>query len=233
MIKTYLSTSGLSRFAISENTIQSHIDSLKQTVTNAMMGSYVNESAAEMYRYAVPKLGEGGACSIFDEFEDEPYDLAKILNGSTPTHDYFLLRLNALIQTTQQLCGAGWIGIYQARKNIAGENVLVKLAYRGKPSRAEFPLTKEFAEGSTNSQVGLSGKAVVIDDVAAWQAKGQAFYVCDPAVQSEACVPVFSSDGKIIGIIDAEAQPLAHFNPQNLAPIVAAALVAEALLSGA
>jgi L-methionine (R)-S-oxide reductase len=179
-----------------------------------------------MYRYAVPKLGEGGACSIFDEFENEPYDLANILGGSNPTNDELLLRLNALIQSTQQLCGAGWIGIYQARKNVAGEDVLVKLAYRGKPSRAEFPLTKEFAEGSTNSQVGLSGKAVVINDVAAWQAKGEAFYVCDPAVQSEACVPILSADGKVIGIIDAEAQPLAHFSAQHLAPIIAAALVA-------
>ena len=46
--------------------------------------------------------------------------------------------------------------------NAAGIPVLVKLAYVGRPSRAEFPLTKEFAEKSTNSTVGLTGRATVI-----------------------------------------------------------------------
>ena len=32
-------------------------------------------------------------------------------------------------------------------------------AYVGAPSRAEFPLTEEFARTSNNSTVGLSGKA--------------------------------------------------------------------------
>ena len=93
----------------------------------------------------------------------------------------------------------------------------------GRPSRAEFPLNAEFAKGSTNSAVGLSGHAKVIDDVAAYTAEGGGFYVCDDAVQSEACLPIFDEAGKIIGIIDAEASPKAFFNSDRLSNLVAMA----------
>ena len=46
-------------------------------------------------------------------------------------------------------------------KRLAG----VKLAYVGRPSRAEFPLTRAFAEGSSNSTVGLTGRALYVDDL--------------------------------------------------------------------
>jgi putative methionine-R-sulfoxide reductase with GAF domain len=108
--------------------------------------------------------------------------------------------------------------------------VLVKLAYRGRPSRAEFPLNAEFAKGSTNSTVGLEGSARVIDDVAAYQAEGGGFYVCDDQVQSEACLPLFDEAGVIIGIIDAEAQPKNFFNAERIAVLSALAMVTPALL---
>jgi L-methionine (R)-S-oxide reductase len=106
----------------------------------------------------------------------------------------------------------------------------VKLAYRGRPSRAEFPLNETFAKGSTNSTVGLSGHAKVIDDVAAHTAAGGAFYVCDDEVQSEVCVPLLDEGGKVLGIIDAEAAPKGFFNSNRMILVVAMALVVPALL---
>ena len=42
------------------------------------------ESAPEIkWQYQVPELGEGGACSLFGQLADEPYDLSAILGGQT------------------------------------------------------------------------------------------------------------------------------------------------------
>ena len=76
-----------------------------------------------------------------------------------------LALLERLVERAQETTGCDWLGIYQRRVNPAGLPVLVKLSYVGRPSRAEFPLTPEFAAGSTNSTVGLTGRALVIDDV--------------------------------------------------------------------
>jgi putative methionine-R-sulfoxide reductase with GAF domain/ADP-ribose pyrophosphatase YjhB (NUDIX family) len=231
IIQRYLERAGLSeRFStVQVEAMGQALEAVRLKIARAKLADHVMESAAELYKYVVPKLGEDGACSIFDEMEDEPYDLAKTLGGINDTTNNALVKLQTLVQHALETSGAGWLGVYQARA-VANGSALVKLAYRGKPSRAEFPLTHAFAEGSTNSTVGLSGKAIVIDDVAAWQAKGGAFYICDPEVQSEACVPIYSKAGEIIGIIDAEAQPLSHFDSQHLAAIVVAAVVASECL---
>jgi putative methionine-R-sulfoxide reductase with GAF domain len=160
-----------------------------------------------------------------------PYDLAGILGGENEANTRKLKLLNILATRATMVTGADWVGVYQQRINPLGNRVLAKLAYRGRPSRAEFPLTAEFARGSTNSAVGLSGQATLIDDVAAFTAEGGGFYVCDDAVQSEICVPIFDpADGKVLGIIDAEASPKAFFNADRQSAIVAMALVALALL---
>ena len=183
-----------------------------------------------LYTYSVPMLSEDGSCSLLEELAPMPYDLTAILGGRSEANKRKLLLLNQLVEHGTQLTGADWMGIYQARKNGFANPVLVKLAYRGRPSRAEFPLSVQFAAGSTNSSVGLAGHAKVIDDVAAYTAEGGGFYVCDDAVQSEICVPLFDEAGKIIGIIDAEAAPKAFFNLDRAAAVVAMALVAPALL---
>jgi L-methionine (R)-S-oxide reductase len=183
-----------------------------------------------LYSYSVPMLSEDGSCSLIEELAPTPYDLTAILGGRNEPNKRKLLLLNQLVEHGAQLTGADWLGIYQARKNGFADPVLVKLAYRGRPSRAEFPLNPAFAAGSTNSTVGLNGHAKVIDDVAAYTAEGGGFYVCDDAVQSEICVPLFDEAGKIIGIIDAEAAPQAFFNADRAATVVAMALVAPALL---
>jgi NAD+ diphosphatase len=222
IIQKYLDRAELAdRFnAVQVGAMGQALETVRLKLARAKLADHVMESAAELYKYVVPKLGDDGACSIFDELADEPYDLANTLGGVDETTTSTLVKLQTLVQHAVETSGAGWLGIYQAR-TVADGKALVKLAYRGKPSRAEFPLTEAFAEGSTNSTVGLSGKAIVIDDVAAWQATGGAF---------EACIPIYSKDGQIIGIIDAEAQPLSHFDSQHLAPIVVAAVIAAECL---
>ena len=100
----------------------------------------------------------------------------------------------------------------------------------GLPSRAEFPLTAEFAERSTNATVGLTGRATVIEDVSRHVEAGGGFYVCDEGVQSEACVPIIDEARRVAGIVDAEAKPKGFFGAERLAVIAALAMVASAVL---
>src|SRR5206468_690344 len=99
-------------------------------------------------------------------------------------------------------------GIYRKTQMRNGETVLVKESYLGVMSRPEFPLTQEFAEHSNNSTVGLTGKAVIIQDV---RAHAGPYYNCDSKVNSELCVPIINQNNAIIGIIDAESFKPNHF----------------------
>ena len=182
------------------------------------------------WQYQVPELGEGGACSLFGHLADEPYDLSAILGGKTDANQQALQVLNNIAAFYQQQSGLDWFGIYQARDNVQGERVLVKLAYYGAPSRAEFPLNTEFAKISNNSTVGLSGKAKVINDVAAYLGTGGEYYTCDPKVQAEACLPLFDQSGKIVGIVDAEDFNKNVFTADAMALLVAVCLTIPALL---
>ncbi|WP_337842570.1 histidine kinase [Rheinheimera sp.] len=181
------------------------------------------------WQYQVPELGEGGACSLFGQLADEPYDLAATL-GKNEHNTFCLQRLTALVRDYQTSGHSDWFGIYQARSNSAGEPVLVKLAYFGAPSRAEFPLTAEFAQISNNSTVGLSGKAKIINDVTAYLTAGGEYYTCDPKVLSEACLPLLNADGSVAGIIDAEAFQRQAYHTAALVRLVALCLVLPALL---
>lgn len=225
-IQNYLVRADLDRYLIETAVIAKNIHAMMAALGETP--AFISDDT--LYTYRVPLLGENGACSIIDELAPTPYDLAPILGGRSESNTRKLKLLNQLVEHATQMSGADWLGVYQARSNSMGHRVLAKLAYRGRPSRAEFPLTAEFAQGSTNSTVGLEGSARVIDDVAAYTAEGGGFYVCDDAVQSEACVPLFDEAGAIIGIIDAEAAPKNFFNAERMAVVIAAALVAPALL---
>jgi len=187
---------------------------------------YLQQAAdtAVNWQYQVPELGEGGACSLFGVLAAEPYDLTAILGGQTAANRQALSKLSQITAFYQQQAGVAWFGIYQARQNPAGEAVLVKLSYFGAPSRAEFPLTAEFAAISNNSTVGLSGKARVINSVASYLQQGGEYYTCDPKVQAEACLPLYAQSGRILGIVDAEDFQPEVFNPQALALLVAVCL---------
>lgn len=223
-IRSYLFATGLDGLADYAPVIEKAIHDFI-----AQLSTPMDVSADALYRYQVPKLSEDGSCSLIEELDPVLYDLSRLLGGESEANTRKLKLLNILATRADMVTGADWVGIYQRRPVHSGD-ALVKLAYRGRPSRAEFPLNAEFAKGSTNSAVGLSGQARVIDNVAAYTAAGGGFYVCDDAVQSEMCVPILDGDGKVLGIIDAEAAPEAFFTPDRQAVVVAMALVAPALL---
>ena len=224
-ISEYLRLAGLESLVGREADVERAVRDLME----AMGEKVAIDDPASLYTYQVPMLTEDGACSIVDQLAPVPYDLAPILGGRSEQTTRRLALLERLVERVQETTGAEWIGIYQKRANAAGEPVLVKLAYVGRPSRAEFPLTREFAERSTNSTVGLTGRATVIDDVARHVEAGGGFYVCDDGVQSEACVPIHGG-GQVIGIVDAEANPKGFFGAERLAVVAALALVAAAVL---
>lgn len=225
-ITAYLRLAGLETLIGREGDVERAVRDLVE----AMGEKVAIGDAGSLYTYRVPMLTEDGSCSIVDELAPVPYDLSTILGGRSEQNTRRLALLERLVERAQETTGADWIGIYQRRPNFAGLDVLVKVAYVGRPSRAEFPLTTEFAERSTNSTVGLTGRATVIEDVSRHVEAGGGFYVCDDGVQSEACVPIIDEAAQVAGIVDAEAKPKGFFGAQRLAVIAALAVVALAVL---
>jgi putative methionine-R-sulfoxide reductase with GAF domain len=225
-IAAYLRRAGLEslggRLADVERAVRDFMEAMSEKVAVS--------DAASLYTYRVPMLTEDGTCSVVDEMAPVPYDLGVILGGRSEQTTRRLALLERLVERAQETTGADWVGVYQRRTNSAGVPVLVKVAYVGRPSRAEFPLTQDFAERSTNSTVGLTGRSTVIDDVGKHVEAGGGFYVCDDGVQSEACVPILGEDREVAGIVDAEANPKAFFGAERLAVVAALALVAPAVL---
>ena len=218
-------------FAVGLDALADHIPVIEKAIHDfiAQLGTPMEVSNDALYRYQVPLMSDDGTCSLIEEMNPVLYDLAKLLGGESEATTRKLKLLNILATRATMVTGADWVGLYQRRNIGTGSDALVKFAYRGRPSRAEFPLNAEFAARSTNSAVALSGQAKIIDDVSAHVEAGGGFYVCDQGVQSEFCVPIQDADGKVIGIIDAEAPPKAFFNADRQAAIVAMALVAPAL----
>jgi L-methionine (R)-S-oxide reductase len=222
----YLRAAGLEQ-------LEGHEDEIALAIADyieAMAEKVEVGDASSLYTYPVPMLSEDGACSVIDELAPVPYDLAGILGGRSEQATRRLALLERVVERAQETTGCDWVGVYQRRLTPAGAPVLVKLSYVGRPSRAEFPLTPEFAQGSTNSTVGLTGRALVIDDVKRHREAGGAFYVCDDEVQSEACLPLVDDARQVLGIIDAEAKPRAFFGTKRLVRLAALALVVPALL---
>jgi len=225
-IASYLRVAGLESLSGREPAVERAVRDL----VDAMGEKVAILDPASLYTYQVPMLTEDGTCSIVDELAPVPYDLTGILGGRTEQTTRRLALLERLVERAQETTGAEWLGIYQKRVNSAGVPVLVKVSYVGRPSRAEFPLTHAFAEKSTNSTVGLTGRATVIEDVSRHVEAGGGFYVCDDGVQSEACVPILDDAREVAGIVDAEAKPKGFFGADRLAVIAALALVAPAVM---
>jgi putative methionine-R-sulfoxide reductase with GAF domain len=210
----------------------------KPALVELAIHDYVNALAEQveisdpdsLYCYTVPMLSDDGSCSVIDELSPVPYDLTGILGGRSDVITRRLALLERLVERAQEVTGASWLGIYQRRAAVSGVPVLVKLSYVGLPSRAEFPLTPEFAQASTNSTVGLSGRAMVIADVSKHVESGGGFYVCDPKVKSEACLPILGEAGGAIGIVDAESGAKSFFGEERLAALAALCLVLPAVL---
>jgi len=185
-------------------------------------------SLAKLYEFKVPKVGPDGTCATFDELEEKAYDLTGVLNGRNFVSTTRLMTLDALVEHCQHALGVGWLGIYQARETERGA-ALVKLAYRGAPSRAEFPLTPEFAAKSNNSTVAMTGEAKVINDLPAYLASGGAYSECDPKVKAEVCLPILTDAGAV-GVVDAEHSVAQWFTTERLALLVALAIELPKLL---
>jgi putative methionine-R-sulfoxide reductase with GAF domain len=180
-----------------------------------------------IYKYDVPIITEehntGEVCSKFKA--KDPFNLAtRVLNLSynleTLQHHpqtERLVKLQDFVGALHKEVGCDWIGIYRAIANLQFDektlyaSVLIKEAYRGSFSRADFPITEEFAKRSTNSLVALTGQTKIIDDV---NSHGGPYYQCDVQVNSEICAPI-SHNGKVIGIIDAEAFQPGFFKENN------------------
>ncbi|HYK04691.1 MAG TPA: histidine kinase [Thermoanaerobaculia bacterium] len=228
IVNKYLDAAGLPHLIADQNFRDLTSEAVSRLRALADADSVPSNDAEhhDLYRYRVPLPTQGVGCSLL---ADEPYDLRLILGGQRADTTDSLLRLGILVNTVYEETGCGWLGVYQARVG-TNERVLVKLSYRGKPSRAEFPLTKEFAADSNNSTVGLSGNARVIDDVECYVQEGGAYYTCDPNVQAEACLPLFDIAGNIAGIVDAEDPRKGYFGGVDLAPFVALCIVAPSYL---
>lgn len=194
--------------------------------------------AAIVESYRTPPVSADGGCSIAGKLVAEPFSIADELvvlgegAGTLDARGAVLRRLWALRHVCAALAaatGAEWVGIYErvppsarsvARGGSDAAPCLLKLAYVGAPSRAYFPLTPEFARGSNNATVGLSGDAVVYHDVRALP-RDAPYYVCDGAVRAEVCAPIVDARGDVIGILDAEAfTPNAFLPPAALAAVL-------------
>jgi len=182
-----------------------------------------------LYQYQVPKMSADGSCSLHGELEDQPYLLDETLGGASTATTMGLLALDTLVDTVQRQIDTTWLGLYQARSTPRGE-VLVKICARGKPSRAEFPLTPDFSTLSNNVAVAFSGKARVIDDVRVHARSGGAYYECDPSIRAEACLPILNAQGQVLGVIDAESATSGYFIPRRAAWLVALAMELDGTL---
>lgn len=237
-LQDYCQRSQLSLPVELEAQVQAHVTELCDLLTTSA-------SQPVDWYYFVPQLGEGGACSIFDALDPEPFDLATRLGGITAANLSLLQKLTAVVQWYQARSASQWFGIYKKMPSTDGFS-LVKMAYYGAPSRAEFPLTTEFAAISNNSSVGLSGIARIINDVPAYLNQGGEYYTCDPKVLAEACVPLYADAGltnsattpsgvtpaDIVGIIDAEAFARDLYHGDELALLAAVVLVVPAIFAG-
>ncbi|MFC0117038.1 GAF domain-containing protein [Pseudoalteromonas xiamenensis] len=210
MISTYISNAKIN---IDVKSVELALDALNQFLAEP------SNNQAPVWTYRIPELGEGGACSLFGALQDEPFSLESELPKDKDNNDA-LADLQKIVFFIEQKTNVDWFGIYQARSTSEGPQLL-KLAYLGAPSRPLFPLTPEFAQISNNVQVGLSGKARIINDVATYVASGGEYYTCDPKVSAEVCLPLFNEEQQCIGIIDAEAFQTEFFTDAMMAFFVA------------
>lgn len=220
--RDYLTRAGLS---LSEQVVRAAQTALWGVLDETRKASIpaTPHALARLYAYPVPKLSADGTCSLVDELEPEPYDLAAALGGRGMRNTLSLMVMSGFLERVLERCPIDWLGVYQRRQRPSGP-ALVKLAARGAPSRAEFPLTDDFEQRSTNVAVARTGTARVIDDVQAHARAGGAYYECSPTVRSEACLPIFATDGTVVGIVDAEHSTVGAFDEERLGWVAALAL---------
>lgn len=218
------------------SSLETPFDPILIEVMSAETPSLSVDEVQSLYEYQVPIVAEGGACSRKKEMAAEPYCLADSLGLgkdyealATHPHTARIWCLGKIVKLLSEEISAEWVGVYRS-VDLGSGPVLLKEAYVGRPSRAEFPLTKEFAENSNNSTVGLTGKAILVQNTNTYAGP---YYMCDQDVQSEYCTPIIDeSSGAVLGIIDAEAFRPDHFTAEFRARIdkVCAGIASAGLL---
>jgi len=210
--------------------------SLSEVISKAAKEKPQADRLAKLLSYRVPAMTPDGCTRLDGSLDPTPYDLGATLRIKSNDTDAPAAKLvtvaDTLIGHVTDDISINWLGLYQRRTVTDGNQALVKIAYRGIESRAEFPLSEEFAKQSNNTAVGLNGEAVVINDIEKYlSAQGGPYYQCDMLVHSEACLPVYSTDfSRIIGIIDAESYDRNKFSAPLMAKLAAAAIVSAAVL---
>ncbi|MCA3055434.1 MAG: hypothetical protein ING64_03565, partial [Rhodocyclaceae bacterium] len=110
-IQTYLVRADLDRYLVETPVIAKYIRGIMD-----VMGELPPDFGLDtLYRYPVPMMSEDGACSLIEELAPAPYDLTAILGGRNESTTRKLLLLNQVVEHVTQMCGADWLGIYQAR----------------------------------------------------------------------------------------------------------------------
>lgn len=223
-IPRYLYKSGLYRHLISpialEQTIKEQGEGLSE-IKKSLERILVNDDLIRnIYSYQSPKF-IGGSCSL--DNGTEPYNLLKVLGTVNDSNTKYLLLLNEMIHFVKSRINADWVGVYKKYSLVEGDT-LVKMAYRGLNSRAEFPLyLPEFK--SNNKHVGLTGNAIIINDMDMHVEKGGEYYECDSKVKSEVCLPIFDEQSNtVIGIIDVEDSDKYFFNEEIVLELIALCL---------
>lgn len=221
-IDQYLTITGLSYFL--KRMEGKQLNTIVKNSFQKNRGHFTQEELTNLYTYPVPKPGPGGTCSLTNDLAEQTYNLAqtlglksKISNLQSHHLTLRLWRLNQVVAALDEQTHIDWIGIYRKIEKSTGAVVLLKEAYRGRPSRAEFPLTEEFASHSNNSTVGLTGKGIVIQSI---QNYNGPYYQCDAAVQSECCLPIINQNGIVTGIVDAESFHPEFFTQKRILNIV-------------
>ncbi|MGO2011107.1 MAG: GAF domain-containing protein [Pseudoalteromonas sp.] len=212
MVSSYLS---LAELDVSEELVNNTLAKLDAHLAK--------ESASDVrWQYQIPELGEGGACSLFGNLQDEPFLLTDYLLQDKST-TLKLEKLKSIVDYVVAETNIDWFGIYQETATDQGPQLL-KLAYYGAPSRPLFPLTEAFAKISNNVHVALTGKGRIINDVPAYLSKGGEYYTCDPKVKAETCIPLFNAQQQCVGIVDGEAFTVNFFDKPKLALLIAACI---------
>lgn len=194
---------------------------------------YLSEVGLQVVNFEIEEGFENSLNSILKkksnvkENNEMPYKLKEILlyNNFSSEDIYRLVdTLHKIVEFLQKEIGSDWTGIYKKLNTQTGK-ALVKLAHQGIASKLEFPLTEEFAKHSNNSTVGLTGKAVLVDNVKKHLKNGKPYYRYDLNSQSELCMPILLGDKEVIGILNLESFKENFFDDKKIIKAAIACMI--------
>src|SRR5690606_29711448 len=99
VVNTYVAKASLTTYLPAEqvNGFEALVQSWLVKLQHALSEHTDTElNNAVQWQYQVPLLGEGGACSLFGELDDTPYDLSAILGGKTNENQQALSKLSCI-----------------------------------------------------------------------------------------------------------------------------------------